>query len=271
MKTYIGIVATLAVGATAALAAVVLWPTPPQITDLPETIVIPAGSYGYRPSGDYRIGTRTVDPPRETRTATSDLEIMKHPVTETHYALCVAAGACNPTTSTRQADTAQTGISYVDATGFARWYSKMTQISWRLPTDDEWVRAAGERYVDAGLDINKDEQDPSKRWLANYRRLVSERGDADTKIHKLGHFGVNELGVSDIAGNIWEWTESCFVNAKMSEDGIDVLEQTNYCGVRAVQGRHRAFIIDFVRDAKVGGCAAGIPPDYLGFRLVRDG
>ena len=27
---------------------------------------------------------------------------------------------------------------------------------------------------------------------------------------------------------------------------------------------------NFIRDAKGGGCAAGTPPDNLGFRLVRE-
>ena len=216
-------------------------------------------------------GTRSVDAPREIRTADRDLEIMKYPVSEALYSLCVADDACAATTVAGLPDVPQTDISYTDAIDFARWYSDMTKQTWRLPTDDEWVRAAGERYVDAGLGIDKTEDDPSKRWLANYRRLVSERGDADVELHPQGHFGVNELGVFDIAGNVWEWTESCFINGQVSDDGSTVVEQTTYCGVRAVQGKHRAFIIEFVRDAKVGGCAVGIPPDYLGFRLVREG
>ena len=55
----------------------------------------------------------------------------------------------------------------------------------------------------------------------------------------------------------------------VTADGTVILSQSNYCGVRAVQGKHRGFVIDFVRDARSGGCAAGVPPDYLGFRLVR--
>jgi hypothetical protein len=27
---------------------------------------------------------------------------------------------------------------------------------------------------------------------------------------------------------------------------------------------------NFIRDAMTGGCSAGVPPDNLGFRLVRD-
>ncbi|WP_238704884.1 formylglycine-generating enzyme family protein [Parasedimentitalea marina] len=271
MRAIVSFAALCATGAAITAAALMWWPETPQITDLPETVAIPAGSYNYRPSGDFRIGTRSVDPPSEQRSAGTGFEIMKYPVSEAQYALCVAAEACNPTATTGQADAAQIDISYVDATGFARWYSKMTRQTWRLPTDDEWVRAAGDRYVDSGLGISANETDPSKRWLANYRQMLTVRGDTDTEIHQRGHFGDNEFGVSDMAGNVWEWTESCFVNGQLSADGSEITEQTSYCGVRAVQGKHRAFIIDFVRDAKVGGCAAGIPPDYLGFRLVREG
>ena len=42
------------------------------------------------------------------------------------------------------------------------------------------------------------------------------------------------------------------------------------CGVRVVEGRHRTYVTDFVRDAHAGGCAVGTPPANLGFRLVRD-
>lgn len=260
-----GLVSVGAVGAAA------MWFMPAQISDVAQTVVIDAGEYAYRPSGDFRIGNRAVDAPREIRRAKGDFEIMKYPVSEAQYALCVAAGKCRATTSTGRVDAAQIDISYVDATGFARWYSRATRQTWRLPTDDEWVRAAGERYVDAGLGTGIDEDDPSKRWLANYRNLLSVRGDADIAIHARGYFGDNSNGVADMSGNIWEWTESCFVNGQVSPDGNAIVGQTNYCGVRAVQGKHRAFIIDFVRDAKVGGCAVGIPPDYLGFRLVREG
>jgi hypothetical protein len=33
---------------------------------------------------------------------------------------------------------------------------------------------------------------------------------------------------------------------------------------------HRADFSDVIRDARAGGCAAGVPPANLGFRLVRE-
>ena len=42
------------------------------------------------------------------------------------------------------------------------------------------------------------------------------------------------------------------------------------CGVHVLEGRHRAYMSNFVRDGKSGGCAVGTPPENLGFRLVRE-
>ena len=39
---------------------------------------------------------------------------------------------------------------------------------------------------------------------------------------------------------------------------------------RVVEGSHRTYITDFIRDARAGGCAVGLPPSNLGFRLVRE-
>jgi hypothetical protein len=47
--------------------------------------------------------------------------------------------------------------------------------------------------------------------------------------------------------------------------------RTENCGVRVVEGEHRTYVTDFIRDARAGGCAVGAPPANLGFRLVRDG
>jgi formylglycine-generating enzyme required for sulfatase activity len=252
----------------AGVAGVWLWPDPRPLQALPETVHIAAGPQDYRPAGEFRRGNRVVDAPLD-RLHVAALEIMKYQVSEAEYALCVADNACPPTASDGRPDFAQTNINHADATAYALWFSDRSGVTWRLPTDAEWLRAAAERGMNDGFAADANGADPSRRWIASYLREVRLRGEADLQAHPLGYFGVNSAGVADVAGNVWEWTDTCFQNGTLSADGTAIATQSDYCGVRAVQGKHRAFVIEFIRDARSGGCAAGVPPDYLGFRLVR--
>lgn len=257
------------VAVTTLIAAPLLWPDPPPLVAPPKTVQIAAGLQHYRPAGEFRQGTKIVDAPKQALN-TEVLEIMKYHVSAADYARCMAENACPVVPSSANADIAQTNINHADATAYAAWLSARTGQHWRLPTDAEWLRAAAERGSDDGFAAEANGSDPSRRWIAGYQREVALRGAADLVVHASGHFGENSLGMADMAGNIWEWTETCFQNGMLSPDGAAITTQSDYCGVRAVQGKHRAFVIGFIRDARSGGCAAGVPPDYLGFRLVRD-
>ena len=161
----------------------------------------------------------------------------------------------------------QTMVNWKDASAFAAWYSKVTGQHWRLPTDREWQLAAAERYGEASADPG--DLDPGERMLAQYKAGVLLRGTASPVLRSAGGFGLNSRGLADISGNVWEWTDGCMESGTLAEDGA-VLASEPYCWVRIAGGRHRAAVVDFVRDASVGGCAVGLPPDHLGFRLVRE-
>lgn len=249
-------------------AGALFWSLRPDHPPLHETVRLEAMVQSYRPAGEFRQGIKMIDAPFEMIAAPA-IEVMKFHVTEADYAQCVTDKACLAAPSNNRSDLPQTNISFNDATAYAQWFSSRTGGEWRLPTDAEWLRLAGDRAFDDGFSADANGADPSRRWIESYRREVERRGLADLEAHPLGHFGVNTVGIADIAGNVWEWTDSCFQNGTVAADGSAIETRTNYCGVRAVQGKHRGFVIDFVRDARSGGCAAGIPPDYLGFRLVR--
>lgn len=267
------ILVSVAMSALAAGIGAILVSPEKILAALPATVRIAAGPQDYRPAGEFRQGTRIVDAPLH-RGNVAVLEIMKYQVSQSDYALCMADDACPPAPTLNQtpgqADFPQTNINLADATAYAAWLSNRTGQYWRLPSDAEWLRAAAERGSADGFGGDANGSDPSRRWIASYLREVDLRGEADLDPHPLGHFGMNDLGVADIAGNVWEWTATCFQNGTLSPDGKAIATSADYCGVRAVQGKHRAFVISFIRDAQSGGCAAGVPPDYLGFRLVRD-
>jgi formylglycine-generating enzyme required for sulfatase activity len=183
------------------------------------------------------------------------------------YQACVDDGGCPSSAGTTPApDRLAVQISWRDAQNYADWLSRKTGERYRLPSDEEWAYAAGTRFKDDGLPL--DASDPSVRWLARYQ-TESLRIAADAEPRSFGHFGTNEHGLLDLAGNVWEWTSTCFVRTKLDASGEAIGAHAN-CGVRVVEGQHRAYVTDFIRDAKAGGCAAGVPPANLGFRLVRE-
>lgn len=236
--------------------------------EVPELIALPNDSFYYRPAGNFRQGNRVVDAPLEMREITGVIEVMKYPVSVYNYAICVNAGFCNEAVPSLDQNFPQIGVSYLDAVDYARWFSEITGEVWRLPKDEEWIRAASERFYEEKLLINSD--DPSKRWLAEYAQQYNERADGLTELRSIGGYGENSLGLSDMAGAVWEWTQTCMLSGEVTKDGLTLTDRSEYCGVRIAEGRHRALMINFVRDPKVGGCAVGLPPSYLGFRLVRE-
>jgi formylglycine-generating enzyme required for sulfatase activity len=234
----------------------------------PAIVEIAAGSFTYRAAGDFtRAGRQAEAPLRNVRLA-RPLAIMQQQVSSADYQLCVQDGACRALDRdvVVAPDRPAVQVSWHDTQAYADWLSRKTGKIWRLPSDEEWAFAAGSKFRDDGTPV--DAADPSRRWISRYER-ESERDLSDTATYPFGKFGLNEHGVSDFAGNVWEWTSTCFVRERVDENGRAGRQTTN-CGVRVAEGAHRAYVTDFIRDARAGGCAQGVPPANLGFRLVRE-
>lgn len=237
-------------------------------TQMPETVELAARTFAYRMAGDFQKTGRSVDAPVATIRHAS-LYVMKRQVTAAEYSRCVAFGACRPMTTDQIAsDRPVVKVSWHDATAYAAWLSTQTGYAWRLPTDEEWAFLAGSRFHDDALSI-VEEADPAARWLARYEK-EAKRQPLDQRPRPTGAFGANEYGVVDLSGNVWEWTNTCFTRRAVDATGEPLPNATANCGVRVAEGRHRAYVTDFIRDASTGGCAAGTPPSNLGFRLVRE-
>lgn len=257
----------------AAMGATVIGPllmatlAPSATPQNPENSVFLApASFAYRVAGDFsRDGKPVASPLREQR-LTRGIAIMKNQVTAAEYAQCMTEGACpRVALPDGSRDVPVVGVNWNDASAYAAWISRKTGMAHRLPTDEEWSFAAAEKARDEALPL-VDPADPAEAWIARYDAEAARGRPAVAAPQPTGTFGTNSNGLADIAGNVWEWTETCFVRTSL-DGGKERVTNTN-CGVRVVQGAHRAYMTDFVRDPRTGGCAAGVPPANLGFRLV---
>ena len=235
----------------------------------PELAMLRPAAFRYRVAGEFTRAGAAVNAPVVPVRMARPLAIMRRQVTAAEYQDCVREGACQHSGKDHASEQERpvVKVSWRDASAYAAWLSRKTGRTYRLPSDVEWVFAAGDRFTDDAV-ADGDSRDPAKRWLAQYEMELA-RDNPDKDVRPVGSFGVNAHGLADMGGNVWEWTETCYRRAMLDAAGAETGAASVNCGVRVVAGRHRSYMTDFVRDARSGGCAVGIPPTNLGFRLVR--
>jgi formylglycine-generating enzyme required for sulfatase activity len=233
----------------------------------PAVVALQPRPFYYRLAGEFTRDGKPVDAPSRMARLDRTLTIMAYQVTAADYQRCVLDGACpSAAPVVDPSDRPAVKISWHDASTYAAWLSRRLGATYRLPSDEEWAFAAGSRFRDDGY--ADDTAEPAERWLRQYEREADRDDSFDAAAHAIGSFGANENGVFDFAGNVWEWTNSCFVHQTLSAGAAEA--SIANCGVRVVEGRHRTYMTDFIRDPRNGGCAVGKPPANLGFRLVLE-
>lgn len=267
-------VAIVALGVSAAAAYLITGNAMGSKPDPTNIVQVPPGSVTYVPPGEYLRNGFPVSPQRVTAQFNHSIHIMQRNVSQAEYAACVDDGACRVLDKAFRGldDPAKpaVGISWRDATAYAQWLSARTGNVYRLPTYAEWAYAAGSAYIEDVIIDNDDSNDPAQRWLAEYKLETQRKSDTNPVPQEFGHFGTSSTGLLDIAGNVWDWTDSCHTRQYQGEDKNGLALGSENCGVRVLGGRHISYITDFVRDPKSGACSVGIPPSNLGFRLVLD-
>lgn len=184
------------------------------------------------------------------------LNVGRTEVTVGQWKACVADGVCPRIDVPHKAapDHPVTKVNWYDAKIYVRWLAEKTGKPIRLPSKHEWVRFAADHRPAVKPKLF---DDPRLAWAADYDIGAEPKS---RMLRQAGSFGVNVNGISDLTGNVWEWTATCRRAASSDAE---------YCpSGRLAMGEHAAILNDLVRDPGNAGCGGGIPPANLGFRVV---
>ena len=210
--------------------------------DFGELVTVDGGRFRMR-SREKKVGV----PHHETVEA---FEIGKYPVTNAQYAVFVGEPPHRPphvwdgdTPPPERLNHPVTEVSWYDAQAYCEWLSGKSGRSFRLPTEEEWEKAAageeGREYPWEGG------WDPSRcnHWEAGIK------GTSPVGIFAAGE---SPCRCRDMAGNVWEWT----------------VTEVEKGGGRVLRGG------SFIGDRDLVGCGARdrYDPDYrlnyIGFRVA---
>ena len=212
----------------------------------------------YCPDADWLLGWSG----EQLNAELSAFDIMKNEVTNAQYQQCIASGDCQPsenwTYEPEDINKPATVLSWVEATEYCKW------LGGRLPPEGEWEKAA------------RGPENTYFPWGNSWDELAANLENAGEKnVASIATFAESDLsgyGVSNIAGNVQEWTASESVPLVYGETFADIPPLDSIDDVSRVIVRGGAW--DRVRIEGLVSYRSRFTPFYVlpttGFRCVCD-
>ena len=150
------------------------------------------------------------------------------------------------------------GICWYEARAYCAWLSAQTGQHFRLPTEAEWEAAARRRQ--------------GRRYAWGEEFATSRCNTFKTHVRRTTPIGIfpdgdTPEGLTDLTGNIWDWTGSLYqLYPYRADDGRD---DPAAGGRRVVRGGSWYLNLDLARAAYRFDLVPGLRHNNLGFRVVR--
>jgi formylglycine-generating enzyme required for sulfatase activity len=201
-----------------------LWPVPQ-----PEMVVIPAGQFEMGTLSGDNAGSDDERPVHTVRFATA-FEMGQYEVTFDEYDLFAAAtGRDKPADQGwGRGKRPVINVSWDDALAYTQWLSERTGLNYRLPLEAEWEYAARATTMTMRYWPEKPESEPEAACM--YANVFDAKNASVIKntysgisyepfncpdefpfTAPVGKFLANDWGLHDMLGNVWEWTQDCYL------------------------------------------------------------
>ncbi len=236
-----------------------------ECTDCPEMVVAPAGRFTMgSPEGQGNDSER----PQHQVTIARPFGVAKFEATFDEWDACVAYGDCAQHVSDRKWGRGRRpviNVTWDDAQTYVKWLSRITGKDYRLLSEAEYeyaARAGTETKYPWGDDIELDGKAMADCWNCG-----SQWDGKQTA--PVGSFAANRFGLFDMVGNVWEWTEDCWIGNYQGAPANGSPWTSGDCDKRVVRGG--SWIIG--PDALPSAIRLTIYTDLryydLGFRVAR--
>lgn len=250
----------------------------------PEMVVIPAGHFtmGSSPAEKEWVATHggnlksVADESPQHEVSIPSFALGRYDVTRDEYAAFVretghpAGDGCGadsfkwnkqPGVTWKNPGFRQTGrdpvvcVSWEDAQAYVAWLNgKVRGAPYRLPSESEWEYAAR-----AGT--------ATRFWWGDDENRASDhawyRENSGGRTHPVGSKPANAFGLSDMAGNVWQWTEDCYAESYASAPPAG-----NDC-LRVDRGGSWLYPAWLLRPATRERNPANFRDRIMGFRVAR--
>lgn len=160
-------------------------------------------------------------------------------------------------------------VSWQDATSYVAWLAAITGQPYRLlsETEREYVARAGTVtpfWWGASIFTTQ----------ANYNgnhAYVGGGSKGDYRLHTLpvDFFKPNAWGLYQVHGNVWEWTQDCWIDSNSGNPGDGTARALADCSRNVVRGGSFYNIPSWLRSARRHWYSATIRLPVVGFRLAR--
>ncbi len=236
----------------------------------PEMVVVPAGS--------FTMGSPESEPERESNegpqhkvTISEPFAVGKYAVTFAEWDACVSGGGCGGYKPKDQGwgrdDHPVINVNWNDARAYVAWLNARTAKPYRLLSEAEFEYAARSGTTTPfwwGTSITTDH--------ANYNGNEAgggEKGEYRQKTMRVNSFQPNFWGLYQLQGNVWTWTQDCWVDSYYDAPSDGSAKAAKDCGRRVLRGGSWNFGRSFTRAASRYWYNSYSRYANFGFRLAR--